>query len=141
MGIIFKRDTTKVKKPEHLKKYIFIIYAPRTVTVEPATCSKIDTDIVLILQKNAKAFVASKFRGDEIFEVNGETQRLWIEILNKSYNEHIKINRNSVLGFIVIEPEYLSFKHETTKAKKEKGKDTTENVELLDKKEKDKEGD
>ena len=75
---------------------------------------------MLILQKNAKAFVASKFRGDEIFEVNGETQRVWVEILNKSYNEHIKINRNSVLGFVVIEPKYLSFKHETTKAKKRK---------------------
>ena len=45
---------------------------------------------------------------------------MWIEILNKSYNEHTKINRNSVLGFAVIEPEYLSFKHETTKAKKRK---------------------
>ena len=61
---------------------------------------------------------------------------MWIEILNKSYNEHTKINRNSVLGFAVIEPEYLSFKHETTKAKK-KGKGTIENVELLDEKEKD----
>ena len=101
---------------------MFIIYASSTATVEPATCSKIDTDIVLILQKNAKAFVTSKFRGDEIFEVNGETQRVWIEILNKSYNEHIKINRNSVLGFVVIEPKYLSFKHETTKAKKKKEK-------------------
>ena len=118
MGIIFTRDNAKVRRPEHLKKSIFIIYSPRTVTVEPATCSKIDTEIVLIIQKNATAFVTSKFRGDEIFEVNGETQRLWIEILNKSYNEHTKINRNSVLGFAVIEPEYLSFKHETTKAKK-----------------------
>ena len=62
---------------------------------------------------------------------------MWIEILNKSYKEHIKINRNSVLGFVVIEPEYLSFKHEMTKAKR--GKDTTENVELLDEKEKDNE--
>ena len=61
---------------------------------------------------------------------------MWIEILNKSYNEHTKINRNSVLGFAVIEPEYLSFKHETTKAKN-KGKGTIENVELLDEKEKD----
>ena len=45
---------------------------------------------------------------------------MWIEILNKSYKEQIEINRNSVLGFVVIEPEYLSFKHETTKAKKRK---------------------
>ena len=95
MGIIFTRGNAKVRRPEHLKKSIFIIYSPRTVTVEPATCSKIDTDIVLIIQKNAKAFVTSKFRGDEIFEVNGETQRLWIEILNKSYNEPIKILKNT----------------------------------------------
>ena len=95
MGIIFTRDNAKVRRPEHLKKSIFIIYSPRTVTVEPSTCSKIDTEIVLIIQKNAKAFVTSKFRGDEIFEVNGETQRLWIEILNKSYNEPIKIFKNT----------------------------------------------
>ena len=135
MGIVFKRNNTKFKKKEHFKKYIFIIYPPRTVTVEPTTCSKIDTDTVLILQKNAKAFVTSKFREVEIFEVNGETERLWLEILSKSYNEHIKINKNSVLGFIVIEPECLRFKHERTKGKK--GKDTTENVELLDKNEND----
>ena len=39
--------------------------------------------------------VTSKFRGDEIFEVNGETQRLWIEILNKFYNKPIKILKNT----------------------------------------------
>ena len=44
----------------------------RTVTVEPATCNKIDAGIVLILPNNAKAFVTSKFRGDEIFEITGE---------------------------------------------------------------------
>ena len=47
-----------------------------------------------------------------------------------SYIEPIKINKNSVLGFAVIEPENVSFKHETTKVKKRK--DTTQNVELLD---------
>ena len=118
MGIIFKRDNPRSKKTEYLKRNIFIIYSPRTVTVEPATCSEIDTEIVLILKKNAKAFVTSKFRGDEIFEINGETQRLWMEILNKSYNEPIKVIKNIFLGFVVIEPEYSSFKHETTKAKK-----------------------
>ena len=54
MGIIFTRGNAKVRRPEHLKKSIFIIYSPRTVTVEPATCSEIDTDIVLIIQKMQK---------------------------------------------------------------------------------------
>ena len=111
-----------MKKPWHLKKSIFIVYSPKTVTVEPATCSKIDREIVLILQKNTKAFITSKFRGDEIFEINGETQRLWIEILNKSYNEPVKISKNTVLGFVVIESEFLSYKHDTANAKAKKRK-------------------
>ena len=99
---------------------------------------KIDTNITLILPKKAKAFITSKFRGDEIYEINNETQRLWIEILNNSYQENLKIARNSVLGFIVIEPDNLKHKHETQNTIKRKG--TTENGELLDKKDDDKEG-
>ena len=52
MGIIFTRDNAKVRRPEHLKKSVFIIYSPRTVTVEPATCSKIDTEIVKKMQQH-----------------------------------------------------------------------------------------
>ena len=65
---------------------------------------------------------------------------MWIEILNKSKNESNRINKNSVLGFVVIEPEYLRFKYEMKKTKKKKGKNTTKIVELLDEKEKDNEG-
>ena len=115
MGIIFKWDNARVKKPEHLQKNIFLVCSPRTVTEKPATCIKIDTGITLILPKKAKAFITSKFRGDEIFEIHQETERLWIEILNKSYRKKLKIDKNSVLGFVVIEPENISFKHETPK--------------------------
>ena len=76
MGIIFKRDNLRLKKLEHLKKNIFIIYSPRTVTVEAATCNKIYTNITLILPKKAKAFITSKFRGEEIYEMNNVTQHL-----------------------------------------------------------------
>ena len=79
MRIIFKRDCSNLKNPHHIKKKIFIIYSPRTVTVEPATCSKIDTDIVLIIPENAKEFITPKFRKDNIFEINTETQRLWLK--------------------------------------------------------------
>ena len=77
----------KVKKPEHLKRNIFIIYSPRTTTVEAATCNKIDTNITLILPKMAKVFLTSKFRGDKIYEINNKTQHLWTEILNDSYQK------------------------------------------------------
>ena len=66
----------RVKKTEHLKKNIFIIDSPRTVTVEAATCNKIDTNITLIFPKKARVFITSKFRGIEIYEINNETQRL-----------------------------------------------------------------
>ena len=121
MGIIFKRDRANVKKLQHLKKGAFVIYSPMAVTTEPATSSKIDTDITLILPKNSKGFSTSKFRGDEIFEIKGEKQRLWVEILNRSYLDSIAIKRGSILGFLVIEPQFLSFKHETSKTKKRKG--------------------
>ena len=141
MVVIFKRDHPNVKKPKHLRKNVFILYLSRAVTVEQATCSKIDTNIGLNWY-NSNGFVTSKFRGDEIFEVVVETQRLWIEILNKSYIEHIQIKKGSPLGFIVIEPDNLDFKHETTKTKKkkEKAKDSTKNFGLLGEKEKDNEG-
>ena len=45
---------------------------------------------------------------------------MWIEILKKSYTEDLKIKKNTVLGFIVIEPENLSQKHKTPKSKKKR---------------------
>ena len=70
MEFIFERDNQKVKKPMHLPKNIFIIYSPRLVTVETASSTKIDTNIILKLPKKAKAFLATKFRGHEICEIN-----------------------------------------------------------------------
>ena len=89
--------------------------------METATCSKIDKNISLILPKKAKAFCTLKFMGDEIYQIKTKKERLWIEILNKSYEEDLKIkNKNSILGFLVTEPENLNFKHETKSDKKKK---------------------
>ena len=122
MEVIFERDNRRVKKPKHLQKNILIIYSPRTVTIETASCTKIDTNIVLKLPKQAKAFVARKFRGLEIYEINNEKKHLWIEASNTSYTEELKINKNNILGFLVIEPKNIKFKHVTKKkVKREKG--------------------
>ena len=40
--------------------------------MESATCSKIDTNITLILPKKAKAFHTSKFMGDEIYKIKAK---------------------------------------------------------------------
>lgn len=120
MEVIFTKDNQTAKKPQHLNKNIFIIFSPKTVTVEAASCTKIDTKIVLNLPKKAKAFLASKFRGHGIYEINNNENRLWIEVLNTSYTEDLKINRNTPLGFLVIEPESLKSKYETKKKPKKK---------------------
>ena len=61
------------------------------VKVEPATSTKIDTEIIISLPKNSKRFITSIFREEEINEFSSKQQRLWVEILNKSYEETIEI--------------------------------------------------
>ena len=49
-------------------------------------------------------------------------KHLWIEVLNTSYSEDLKIKKKQYPGFLVIEPENLKFKYVTKKkTKKEKG--------------------
>ena len=120
MEAIIERDNPRLKKPLHLQKNIFSIYSLRAVTVETASCAKIDTNILLNLPKKAEGFLASKFRGHEIYEVNNEKKCLWIKVLNTCYTEDLKIEKNSILGFLIIEPEDLKFKHVTKKKTKNK---------------------
>ena len=70
--------------------------------------------------------------GYEIYQIKAKKERLWIEILNRSYEEDSKIKKNSILGFLVIEPENLSFKHETKSTKKKEA--IAENVGGVDQK-------
>ena len=49
---------------------------------------------------------------------------MWIEILNKSFEESAEIKRNRPLGFLVVEPGHLKFKYETTKKKKKANQKT-----------------
>ena len=55
------------------------------------TSMKIDTEILVFLSQNSKGFVTSICRGDENNEIYGHKQCLWIEILNKSFEETIEI--------------------------------------------------
>ena len=51
---------------------------------------KINTEMALLLPQNSKGFVTSIFQGDKINEIYGQKQRLWIEILNKSFEETVE---------------------------------------------------
>ena len=68
--------------------------------------------MVLFVPKRAK-FITSIFKGDHISEFSVEKQNLWVEILNKSFEEELKFDKGSPLGFVVIGPEHLKFNHET----------------------------
>ena len=120
MEIIFRQSQATTKKPKHLRQNVFIVFSPRALKIEPATCIKIDTEITVLLSRNAKGFITSILREDEINEFSNNQQRLWVELLNKSYEETLEIKKNKPLGFVVIEPEYLTFKYETAKNKKQK---------------------
>ena len=109
METFFELDGLGIKKLSHLINNVFIVYSPRTVTIEPASSIKTDTSIILHLPKKAKAFIVSKFRGKKIYEINRRKSRLWDEILNTSYFEKLKIKNKIPLRFLVIEPETLKF--------------------------------
>ena len=116
-----------------MKKYIFIIYSPRTVKTDLATNIQIDTELVLFLPQKSKEFITSISRGDEINELCSEKQHLWIEILNKSFGETVEMKRKKPLGFLVIKPEHLKFRCETMNKKKEnntKEKEFIENIQI-----------
>ena len=46
--------------------------------------SKNDSGVVIFVPENSKCFLTSKFREDEINQIQCREQRLWVEILNKS---------------------------------------------------------
>ena len=44
-----------------------------------------------------------------------EKHRLWVEMLNKSFENYIKTKKGQPLGFLDVEPENLKFQHVPTK--------------------------
>ena len=109
--IIFEKDTTSLRNPRHLQINVFMLYSPGHVKIEPASCRKIDTEVTVFLPANSKGFVTSKLRSDEINELFHGKQRLWVEILNKSFEDDIEISKGQPLGFFFVEPANLKFQH------------------------------
>lgn len=101
----------------HVQKNIFIIYSPKAVTVEPATSTNIDIEIKVFLPENSRCFITSVLTENEIHELFSGKHCLWVEILNKSFENTIKIKRNKPLGFLVAEPEHLKFHYVPSKKK------------------------
>ena len=121
--ITFEKDNKGVKSPRHLQRNVFMLFPPRQLKIELVRCRKIDTEVTAFLPTNSKAFLTSKFRGDEINELFHGKHCVWVEIINKSFDDHIKIKKGQRLGFPVVEPENLNFQHVLLKEKTKKEKE------------------
>ena len=53
----------------------------------------------MLLAPKSKGFLTSTFRGDEINELLIGKYRLWVEILNKSFEDSIEIKKEPATGF------------------------------------------
>ena len=100
--ITFEKDSAQVKNPGHLRRNVFILYSPWAIKVEPESCRKIHTGITAFLPTNSSGFLTSKFRGDKINELFLRKHRLWVEILNKSFEDHIEIKKRQPLVFLLL---------------------------------------
>ena len=122
MKVILKSDKFNLKKPQHLKENVYVLYSLKIVIIETANSRIMNRNIILKLPLKAKAFVATRFRGEDIQGIDKQKQRLWIAILNESYFERLTIIKDTPLGFLVIKPENLKVQYEAIKRpKKQKG--------------------
>ena len=119
--IMFERQQD-IKKSKALRKEYFLLHSLRNITIEPESNKKIDTKTTAFLPRNSKGYITSKFRTNEINEVFYGRSCLWLEILNKSFEDNIEIKNRAPIGFIVIEPENLKFHYVSLKAKAKKEK-------------------
>ena len=99
--IIFQRDSKSVKGPKHVQRNVFMLQSPRKIEIELATNKKIDKGIFTFLSNNSNGYVTSRFRSGAINEFSSGWHRLWLEILNKSFEDTIEIKNGEVIGFFV----------------------------------------
>ena len=109
------------KKPKKNEKNIFTLYSPKKAIIEKADTLSIDTELSIKLPENSSAFVATKFKGEEILKIIGPTstkKRLWITFLNESYLNKYQIIKGDVIGYLIIEPDNIKIHYEEEAKKK-----------------------
>ena len=76
---------------------MLLLFICHDIKVELASYRRIDK-VVVFLPTNSRGFITSKFNVDKLKEVFEGEHCLWIEILNRSF-EDTTINKNKLLGF------------------------------------------
>ena len=99
-------EKSNLKKLLKCEKNIFILYSPRKETIKTADTLTVDTELLIKLPENTTVCLITKFEGQEIQKIIGPAKkRLWITLLNESYFEPYIIEKGSILGYLVIQPE------------------------------------
>lgn len=97
--IILKKDSKTSKKLFHLKRNVFMLYAPRNIKIESTEFQIIDSGVLALTPKGGRGFVASKYKEDETIEISSGEQRLLVEIINRSCTSPIRMAKGCVLAF------------------------------------------
>ena len=100
-------ENFNLKKPKKNENNVFTIFSLINATIEEAETLTIDTELSIKLPEDSKAFLATKFGGQEIQKFIGPNsckKRLWLTLPNESYFNKHHINKGDVIGYLVIEP-------------------------------------
>ena len=92
----------------------------------------VDTEIIINLPTKSTAYVATKFKGQKIKEIRGpQKKRLRITLLNESYFQKHRINKDEVVGYLLsLDSEFCIHEKQKKKAQQNTGKLLTENKEV-----------
>ena len=77
---LFEKDSRTVKNPKHLQN------------------EKIDTEVTALLPNNCRGYITSKFKTDEINKLFHGKHCLWLEMLNKSFEDNIETKKGQPIG-------------------------------------------
>ena len=106
-------EKNNLKKPKRNEKNIFTICSPKIETIKKADTLSIDTELSIKLPENSTAFLATKFKDQEIIKLTGPSKkRLWITLVNESYLNNCQIKKGDDIGYLVIEPSDIKIHYE-----------------------------
>ena len=63
-----------LKKPKKHEENIFTIYSPKKATIERTNTLTVDTELSIKIPDNSKAFLATKFEGQDIQKIIGPSK-------------------------------------------------------------------
>ena len=118
--ISLKLLSNGIKKPFRSKENILAIYLPKKYMSQEEDTTTVDTEIIINLPTKSTAYVATKFKGQKIKEIRGpQKKRLRITLLNESYFQKHRINKDEVVGYL-LSPDSEFCIHEKQKKKHNK---------------------